>query len=302
MAAKIVVAGSSNTDMILQVDHIPRPGETILGGRFSMAANQAVAAARAGGDVALLARVGDDLFGQQAIEGFRRDRINVAGVVRDSQQPSGVALIFVADSGENSIGVASGANAHLSSSDMEAASQQIAAAEVLVMQLEIPIETVARAAEIAAQHAVRVILDPAPAQPLPAELLRCVDILTPNEHEAQQLTGIEVTGPESAAVAADSLRKQGADTVIVTLGASGALVADPTFTGLVPGYRVEPLDTTAAGDVFNGALAVALAEGTPIADAVRFANAGAAVSVTRLGAQLSAPTRQEIDARMAVSD
>jgi len=306
MAARIVVAGSSNTDMILQMDHIPRPGETILGGRFAMAAggkgaNQAVAAARAGGDVALQARVGDDLFGQQAIEGFRRDGIDVEGVIRDRDQPSGVALIFVADGGENSIGVASGANGRLSPSDMEAAASPITAADVLVMQLEIPLETVTRAAQIAAEHAVRVILDPAPAQPLPGELLRCVDILTPNEHEAQQLTGIQVTDADSAAAAADALREQGASTVIVTLGAHGLLVADEAFTGVVPSFPVEPIDTTAAGDVFNGALAVALAEGRPIADAVRFASAAAALSVTRLGAQPSAPSRPEIDAIMAGS-
>lgn len=307
MPANIVVAGSSNTDMILQVDHIPRPGETILGGRFSMAAggkgaNQAVSAARAGGQVAFLGRVGNDLFGQQALAGLDRDGIDVQGVLRDPAEPSGVALIFVAESGENAIGVASGANGALSPRDIEAAARRIAAAEVLVMQLEIPLETVVRAAEIAAQHAVRVILDPAPAQPLSRELLRNVDWLTPNEHEAEQLTGIAVTDAASAARAAEALRKEGAGGVIVTLGAGGALVSSNELTGAVPGHPVEAVDTTAAGDCFNGALAVALAEGAPIDRAVRFANAAAALSVTRLGAQPSVPTRPEIDQRLAEGD
>ena len=171
MAGKIVVVGSSNTDMILQMDHIPRPGETILGGQFSMApggkgANQAVAAARAGGDVTFLARVGGDMFGRQAIEGFRKDGIDVQHVIQDEEAPSGVALIFVAADGENSIGVASGANARLSPADVQQASPLIAAADVLVMQLETPLETIELAAMIAAQNGVTVILNPAPAQPL----------------------------------------------------------------------------------------------------------------------------------------
>ena len=203
MAGKIVVVGSSNTDMILQMEHIPRPGETILGGKFSMAAggkgaNQAVAAARAGGQVTLLARVGRDMFGRQAIEGFRGDGIDVQHVLEDEQAPSGVALIFVAADGENSIGVASGANLCLSPADVQQAADVIADADVLVMQLETPLETVRAAATIAAAHNVPVILNPAPAQPLDDPLLRLVSVLTPNESEAELLTGVRVTDEAAA--------------------------------------------------------------------------------------------------------
>ena len=306
MAGKIVVVGSSNTDMILQMDHIPRPGETILGGVFSMAAggkgaNQAVAAARAGGQVALLARVGSDMFGQQAVEGFRRDGIDVELVIADPQAPSGVALIFVAADGENSIGVASGANARLSLQDVQRAAALIAAADALVMQLETPLETVLAAAEIASQNDVTVILNPAPAQPLDDALLRHVSILTPNESEAQLLTGIEVTDPQGAARAAQALHAKGVDTVIVTLGARGAFVSADGITTMVPALPVTPVDTTAAGDVFNGALAVALSERKPLLDAVHFACAAAALSVTKLGAQPSAPTRRDIESMLGSS-
>lgn len=305
MASRIVVVGSSNTDMIIQAARIPRPGETILGGQFSMAAggkgaNQAVAAARAGGAVTFVARVGDDMFGQQAIKGFVHDGINVDHVLKDSQAASGVALIFVAEDGENSIGVASGANARLSPEDVRAAASAIADADVLVMQLETPLETVQAAAELAAAEGIRVILNPAPAQPLSDELLRHISVLTPNETEAELLTGIQVDGEEAAAQAAKALRDKGIETVIVTLGARGVFVSSSDFVGAIAGFKVKAVDTTAAGDVFNGALAVALAEARPLSEAVRFANAAAALSVTKLGAQPSAPSRQEIEAFPAV--
>lgn len=302
--SQILVVGSSNTDMIIQLERIPRPGETILGGQFVTAAggkgaNQAVAAARAGGQVTFVARVGQDIFGQQAVAGFVRDGLNVAFVVRDKTKPSGVALIFVAKDGENSIAVASGANGQLSPADVKKARSALAAASVLVMQLETPLDTVQAAAELAARAGVRVILNPAPAQPLPDRLLRLVSILTPNESEAELLTGIPVDSDASAGKAADRLRAKGVNTVIVTLGARGALVAQGDQKQRVPGFRVKPVDTTAAGDVFNGALAVALGEGQLLLDAVRFANAAAALSVTRLGAQPSAPTRKEIERFLA---
>jgi ribokinase len=304
MAGKIVVAGSSNTDMILQMDHIPRPGETILGGQFSMAAggkgaNQAVAAARAGGQVTFLARVGRDMFGRQAVEGFCRDGIDVQYVLEDEQAPSGVALIFVAANGENSIGVASGANLCLSPADVQQAADAIGEASALVMQLETPLETVLAAAKIAAAKQVPVILNPAPAQPLDDALLALVTVLTPNESEAELLTGVPVTDVAAAARAAEVLRGRGVAQVIVTLGSRGAWVASTAFQGLVPAFPVQPVDTTAAGDVFNGALAVALSEQRPLEQAVRFACAAAALSVTKLGAQPSAPQRAEIEGLLA---
>ena len=306
MAGKIVVVGSSNTDMILQVDHLPRPGETVLGGRFSMSpggkgANQAVAAARAGGAVAFVARVGNDLFGRQAVEGFVRDGVDMRAVVMDPEVPSGVALIFVAADGENSIGVASGANGRLSPDDVRGAADLIAQADVLVAQLETPLETVCAAAEVAAAHRVPLILNPAPAQPLPDTLLALVTVLTPNETEAEGLTGVPVTDEPGARRAADRLRDRGVSQVIITLGSRGAYCRTRDEEVLLAPFPVTPVDTTAAGDVFNGALAVALAEGRPVHESVQFANAAAALAVTRLGAQPSAPTRPEIDALMAAS-
>lgn len=303
MTGKIVVVGSSNTDMILQTDHIPRPGETVLGGEFSMApggkgANQAVAAARAGGSVTLLARVGADLFGRQAVERFREDGVDIGHVVQDAESPSGVALIFVAADGENSIGVAPGANARLSPSDIEREATLIAEADTLVMQLETPLETIDRAASIGHRHGVTVILDPAPAQPLSEHLLHHVSILTPNETEAELLTEVVVSDESSATRAARVLHRKGVETVVITMGARGAYVSSAPFTGLVPPFKVSPVDTTAAGDVFNGALAVALSDQRPVREAVRFAGAAAACSVTTLGAQPSAPSKSDIERRL----
>ena len=298
--SNIVVVGSSNTDMIIKLVRIPKPGETILGGEFVTAAggkgaNQAVGAARAGGKVTFIARVGRDMFGEQAVAGFVRDGINVDQIVRDASSPSGVALIFVAKDGENSIAVAGGANGRLSPADVRKAKAVFAKASVLVMQLETPLETVQAAAELAARAGVRVILNPAPARPLPNTLLKRVSILTPNESEAELLTGIKVDSEAAAGKAAEKLRARGVQTVILTLGARGAFLATAEGRQLVPGFKVKAVDTTAAGDIFNGALAVALAEGQDLVKAVRLANAAAAISVTRMGAQPSAPTRKEIE-------
>ena len=301
---KIVVVGSSNTDMIIKLDRIPKPGETILGGEFATAAggkgaNQAVAAARAGGAVTFVARVGQDIFGEKAVAGFLQDGIEVEYITRDKIAPSGVALIFVAKDGENSIAVAGGANGRLSPADVKKAKGSIAGASAVVMQLETPLETVQAAAELAARAEVPVILNPAPARVLPNKLLKLVSILTPNETEAELLTGIAVTDEATAAKAAEKLRARGVQTVILTLGARGAFVANASLKELVLGFEVKAVDTTAAGDVFNGALAVALGEGRPLIQAVRFANAAAAISVTRLGAQPSAPARKEIELLLA---
>ena len=296
----IVVIGSSNTDLIIRVPRIPKAGETLLGGEFMTAAggkgaNQAVGAARSGGKAALIARVGTDAFGDRAIKSLRRDGVDVTCVFRDKRAASGVAHIFVARDGENSIAVAGGANGRLSPADVRKAAGVIRTAAVLVAQLETPLATVIAAALAAAKAGVPVILNPAPAQALPNRLLKLISILTPNETEAELLTGIKVTGEAAAARACAKLRSRGVRTVILTMGARGAYLADAGEQLLVPGFKVKTVDSTAAGDIFNGALSVALAERKPLRDAVWFANAAAALSVTRLGAQPSAPTRAEIE-------
>ena len=296
----IVVVGSSNTDMIIKVPRIPKPGESILGGTFHTAAggkgaNQAVAAARAGGDVIFIARVGNDIFGEKAIQGFLQDKINVDFVIRDENFPSGVAMIFVDEDGENSIAVAGGANINLSPADVEKSKKAIITAGMVVMQLESPMETILAAAKTAWEDGVKVILNPAPAQIMPDELYKYVTILTPNETEAELLTGITVTNESAAERAAKELQIRGTPIIIITMGVSGVYVFSNEYKGLIPGFEVKAVDTTAAGDVFNGTLAVALGEGKEIKEAINFAQAAAALSVTKLGAQPSAPTRSEID-------
>jgi len=300
MKSNIVVVGSSNTDMIIKLKRIPRAGETVLGGQFLTAAggkgaNQAVAAARAGGRVSLIARVGRDTLGDQAIAGFVGDGIDVSHVVRDRRSASGAALIFVAQNGENSIAVASGANARLSPADVKRARALIAQAKVLLTQLETPLDTVCAAARLAASKGALVILNPAPARVIPGELLRYVSILTPNESEAEMLTGGRLNGVRAVQKAAETLRRRGVQTVILTLGTQGALIVNDQGTRRIPGFNVKAIDSTAAGDIFNGALAVALTEGQELDQAVCFANAAAAISVTRMGAQPSAPARGAIE-------
>lgn len=304
---RVLVIGSSNTDMILKVARVPKSGETILGGEFAMCAggkgaNQAVGAARAGGTVTFIGRIGRDVFGDKALTSLAADGINVDYVVRDPTQPSGVALICVGGGGENSIAVASGANANLSPADVRKAGRAFRDASVLVLQLETPLETAQAAAELAARAGVRVILNPAPAQPLPASLLKRVYLLTPNESEAESLTGVKVNNEAGAAKAADKLRARGAQNVIVTLGARGAFLAGTSVRALIPAYKVRAVDATAAGDVFNGAMGVALAEGKSLSEAARFASAAAAISVTRPGAQPSAPRRAEIELVLATGN
>ena len=302
--SKIVVVGSSNTDMIIQIAKIPVPGETVIGGEFSSAAggkgaNQAVAAARAGGNVTFVACVGDDMFGQQAVDGFIKDGINVDFIKKVTDAPSGVALIFVGGSGENSIAVASGANAHLYPEDITTLQHVISTADILVMQLETPLETVKKAAELAYKAGVKVILNPAPAQRLDDELLSKISIITPNEIETELLTNVKVEDDISAGKAAKVLLDKGIESVIITLGARGAFLATADKSELIPGFKVQAVDTTAAGDVFNGALAVGLSENKPFDEAIRFANAAAALSVTKLGAQPSAHSREEIESFLA---
>ncbi|MDD5139568.1 MAG: ribokinase [Verrucomicrobiales bacterium] len=300
----VLVIGSSNTDLIIKAARIPKPGETILGGEFVRAAggkgaNQAVAAARAGGAVTFIARVGRDANGEQALAGFAADGINVSHVIRDAKTPSGVALIFVGKNGENSIAVASGANDKLSRADVRKAKGVLRRARVILLQLETPLKTVAASVALAAAAGVRVVLNPAPARPLPAQLLKRIYLLTPNQSEAELLTGVAVTNEAAAAKAADKLLARGVQNVIITMGSRGAFVSGKDVRQLIPGFKVSAVDATGAGDVFNGALVVALAEGRALLEAARFASAAAAISVTRFGAQPSAPARKEILAMLA---
>lgn len=299
MKQKIVVIGSSNMDMVVKAERIPVPGETILSGSFFMnpggkGANQAVAAARLGGDVTFISKLGNDMFGQQFSQLFKKENMDISCLITDKALPSGVALITVDQYGENSIVVASGANAGLTIQDIEQALPTLSQAGIILMQLETPMEVVEFVAAYAASKKVLVILNPAPAASLSPTLLSQIDILTPNETEASLLSGMPVNTPEDAQKAAKQILSKGVNNVIITLGARGALVCEQGNCSLIEPPKVEPVDTTAAGDVFNGALAVALSEGKNIKESVRFANAAAALSVTRLGAQSSAPYHHEI--------
>lgn len=300
MKPKIVVVGSSNTDMVIKTKQIPAPGETVLGGTFFMnaggkGANQAVAAVRLGGTVSLICKTGNDIFGKEAIASFKKENINTNFIFTNGKEPSGIALITVDENAQNSIVVAPGANAALNVGDIEEIEDFIVQAEIILMQLEIPLSTVVHVAEFAAANEIPVILNPAPACELPDELLKNISIITPNENEAEKLTGITVTDIRTAEQAAKSVYDRGVETVIVTLGAEGALLLNRDSVVHIAGYKVNPVDTTAAGDIFNGALAVALSEKKSLEEAIDFACKAASISVTRLGAQASAPYRHEIN-------
>jgi ribokinase len=291
----ILVVGSINTDLVISTSRLPSPGETILGDDFIIVpggkgANQAVAAARLGGDVSLLARVGKDPFGQQAINSLLQERINTHYMIQDPQAPSGIAMIMIGPDGQNIIAVAPGANSKLTVDDIHAASAAFSQAHIILLQLEIPLLTVREAVRMGKSTQSIVILNSAPAQPLSPELLSQVNILTPNEAEAKSLTGAST--PDEAA---GSLLERGVKTVIITLGEKGVLMADREHPiQHLPGFRVTAVDATAAGDAFNGGLAVALAHGEAIETAIRFAQAAAAISVTRRGAQTSLPSASEV--------
>lgn len=297
----IVVIGSSNTDMVVRSQHLPAPGETVLGGEFMMnnggkGANQAVAAARLGGNVYFVAKVGSDVFGRKALDDYRHEGVNTDYILVDEEAPSGVALILVNDeTGENSISVASGANLRLLSTDIDRAAEALDNCSVLLMQLEVPVETVEYAAQTVHARGGKVVLNPAPAQELSDELLANVDILIPNESEAALLSGITIETEDDARRAATVLSDRGVGTVIITLGAKGALIKEGEEFTFVPAHKVKAVDTTAAGDTFCGALCVAINEGKTIAEAVDFACRCSAISVTRPGAQQSAPYRHEVD-------
>lgn len=296
---EILVIGSSNTDMVIKAGRLPIPGETVLGGSFFMnsggkGANQAVAAARLGGTVSLIAKVGNDIFSRQAIDLFKKEDIDISGILVDTIYPSGVALITVNEGGENCIVVAPGANGRLSPLDIQNSSSEIERASVILTQLEIPLETVEYAVDHAAKKNKTIILNPAPAVSLADELLKKISVITPNQKEAEMLTGIKVVDDVSAGQAALLLHQKGVKSVIITMGSKGAYFSRDQKRGHIDAPQIKAIDTTAAGDVFNGALAVALSEGMKIEDAASFACKAASISVTRMGAQASAPFRHEI--------
>jgi ribokinase len=299
MQPKITVVGSLNMDLIVSAPRIPGPGETVIGGGFHTAAggkgaNQAVAAARLGAQVNMVGRVGDDTYGQVQLSNLAADGVDTTFVTVDPKAHTGVALITVDDVGENSIVVSPGANWHVSATNVEAAKAAISGADMLLLQLETQPEVVTRAIELAARHDVPVVLNPAPARPVPPELLAQVTYLIPNESETALLSGQPVADLGSAQAAARKLREMGVGTVVLTLGGKGAFLVAQKQEKHVPAFAVEVVDTTAAGDAFVAGFAVAVASGKPLLEAVRFATATGGLATTKLGAQPSLPTLAEV--------
>ena len=297
---RLVVLGSVNADHVLRVPHFPRPGETLTGHSYQVVpggkgANQAVAAARLGAAVSFIARIGDDAIGRQMKTGFANDGIDVSAVELDDKLPTGIAIIYVSDEGENSIGLSTEANGALDCAMVKRHEAMIAGAHTLLLQLEVPLDSVFEAARLARAHGTRVVLNPAPARPLSAELLALVDLITPNQTEAELLTGVKVSDEASAAQASARFHQMGIADVMITLGSQGVYCSNGQQQTLIPGFRVEAVDTTAAGDTFNGALLAAELAGADFHSAVRFAHGAAALSVTRFGAQSSIPGKQEVD-------
>jgi ribokinase len=302
--SKIIVIGSSNTDMVVKTNKFPVPGETILGGEFFMfsggkGANQAVAAARMGCEVTFVCKTGNDIFGKRSIEEFKKEGIVTNYIDTDLEKASGTALILVDANGENEIVVASGANERLSESNIEAANHAIANTDVVLLQLEIPVASVLYAAKKAFEFGKKVILNPAPAQKLPKELFGYLYLITPNETEAEILTGIKVEDSNSAAKAAEKLIEFGVQNAIITMGAEGAYFKNHTLEMLVKGLKVSAVDTTAAGDVFNGVLAVGITLGKDWEESISTACKAASISVTRMGAQASMPYLKEVEELVA---
>ena len=302
---KIIVVGSSNIDMTAYVKSLPRPGETIGDGRFLQAnggkgANQAVSAARLGGDVVFLTCVGDDMQGRMLREVFASDGIHTELMKFSSTSPTGTALIFVADDGENCIAVAPGANGELIPEDIDAAGSALADASWLLLQLEVPLKTVYHAVDVAFAKGIQVVLNPAPISgAIPPEVLRKLWLITPNETEAEKLTGVKIGTREDAFRAAEVLLSQGVRNVIVTLGSSGSVICNSSLKEFVPARKVVAVDTVGAGDVYNGALVTALSERKSLPEAARFATVASSIAVTRPGAQSGVPHRPEVDALLA---
>ncbi len=296
---KVVVIGSSNTDMVVKANRLPVPGETVLGGTFYMnpggkGANQAIAASRLGAEVTFISKIGYDLFGLQALEIYKSEKINTEFIFTDQKSPSGVALISVDSFGENSIIVAPGAGRSLSEEDIHKAEGKIKEADIILMQLEVPIETAEYAAAIANKYGKKVILNPAPASTLSDTFLKNVHTILPNRIEAEMLSGIKVMDVESAHRAAKTIGDKGIENVVITLGKDGAYVKERDNYVMIPAKQVETVDTTGAGDVFCGAFSVYLSKRHSLTEAVEFANAAAAIAVTRIGAQSAIPYKTEV--------
>lgn len=297
-SSTILVVGSSNTDMIIKTIEFPKSGETVMGGKFMMnpggkGANQAMAAKRLGGKVTYVGKIGDDIFGQQSINLMKTEGINLNYLKIDTKNPSGVALITINSKGENTIVVAPGSNKELTCDDIDQTIFDLGDISIILMQLEIPLDIVVYIVSIAKKKGIKVILNPAPAIELPSNLFKGLHIITPNETEAEKLTGIQILNEKSARKAAMVLKEKGVEIVVITLGAAGAYLLSEDYAGIIDSPIVEVVDTTAAGDTFNGALAVAISEGKEIRKAVEFACQAASMSVTKIGAQSSIPLRKE---------
>ena len=300
MNSKLCVLGSINVDHVIRVPYFPKAGETLTGYGYQIAyggkgANQAVAAARLGANVQFIGTIGDDQIGQAMKLAFAQDGIDTSPITTIPNQSTGLAMIQVSEEGENSIVISAGANADLTPSLVEQHKAVIEQAEILLMQLESPLQAVELAAKIAKNAGTRVVLNPAPAQALPESLLSSVDMITPNETEAEILTGVKVCDEQTACQAAEHFHRLGIETVLITLGSKGVYVSEKGKGQIIPGFRVKAVDTTAAGDTFNAGVVTGLLEGRALSDAIRFAHAAAALSVTRMGAQTAIPTRAETD-------
>ena len=296
---KIIVIGSSNVDMVVRTSHLPAPGETILGWEFFMnqggkGANQAVAIKRLGGNLIFMAKLGNDVLGRQSVGYFKKEGIDTRYIALDEDSASGVALISVDDHAENSIVVASGANMLLNEQDVDKMLEEMCEGDILLMQLEIPLQTVEYAARKAFGKGVKVVLNPAPARSLPKELFRHLYMVTPNRIEAEMLTGIKIANDADVEKVAEEICAMGVKNVIITLGSKGCLIREEGVSYRIDAFKVEPVDTTAAGDTFNGALCVGLSEGMDLKQAAVMASKASSIAVTRMGAQSSIPYREEL--------
>jgi ribokinase len=299
---RILVVGSANTDMVISADHFPLPGETMMGHDFmtnhgGKGANQAVAAARLGGNTAFICKLGDDSFGHDAMKMFKEENIDISCSSITKESSSGVALITTLPSGENSIIVDSGANGLLSPADIEASEHLFTEAKIVLMQLETPLDTLVKAAELGKKYGAYVVLNPAPApaKPLPKELLKNVDLLIPNETEASYISGVNIVDEASTAKAMSEIQKLGVKDVIITVGSKGVYANINGKLVIVPAFKVKAVDTTAAGDTFCGALCTSLCSGKDLESSILFANKASSISVTRRGAQMSMPHLNEVN-------